>query len=280
MLRKSSLVIAALFILSLLIGSFSTVQAAPLHDDPVVTVISGGAALETKIIPLEKLPGTTVNDTGLTLPIAVSSDKGQFNGDGIAVKGITGGAATVCFSIKSPGSGWTSAVHRWNGFSWEELPTVISTTEGGINPTACATIYFDGTYAVLMGYVEPQNKVVLKECANIEWIYPDFDWEFGSDEITLIGGYVYPAIAEGSHVRYQLLNIEPSGTVTGDLTAPGVVSYNFDPGIDDLMSYVEFPEGTTLTSTVDWWRDNTFTVRFYFQDCYKDFNWPDDFEDA
>jgi hypothetical protein len=281
MKKRSAFPLIFALIICLALSTFTTAIAAPLHDDPVVTVISGGAALETKIIPLEKLPGTTINDAGLTLPIAVSSDKGQFNGDGISVKGITGGAATVCFTIKSPGSGWTSAVHRWNGFSWEELPTVISTTEGGINPAACATIYYDGTYAVLMGYIEPQGKIVLQECANIEFIYPDVDWDWETDEITLMGGYIYPAIDEGSYVRYQLLNILPEDTVTGDLTAPGVVDYNyFEPFFGGLTSYAEFPEGTTLSSTVDWWDDNTFTVRFYFQNCYKDFDWPSDFMDA
>ncbi len=134
-------------------------------------------------------------------------------------------------------------------------------------------IYYDGTYAVLMGYKEPEDKKVMQECANIEFISLDIDWD--TDEITLVGGYVYPAITVGSNVRYQLLHIEPAGTVTGDLTAPGVVIINFDPGFGDVMSYVEFPEGTLLTSTVSW--ENTFIVRFYFANCYEDFNWPGDF---
>jgi hypothetical protein len=278
MLKKSSLVISALFLLSLLLGTFGAVQAAPLRDDPVVTVVSGAATLETKVIPLEQLPGISVNDSGLSLAEFSTSGMSQFGGDGVRVKGLLGSVASVCFTAKPASAGWTNTVHRWTGFTWEEVPTVVTTTEGGINPKACATIYYDGTYALLVGYTPPADKVVLQECANIEFIYPDFDWEWGSDEITLIGGYVFPAIDEGSYVRYQLLNIQPAGSITGDLTASGMVIYNyFEVELGGMTSYVEFPEGTTLTSTVDWWDDNTFTVRFYFSNCYKDFHWPDDF---
>ena len=276
--KKSSMIFSALMVLCFLVGSFGTATAAPLHDDPVITVISGGAILETKIIPIEKLPGTTVSDSGLTIPVASTSGKSQFGGDGIQVKGLTGGAASVCFTTKAPSSGWVSIVHRWTGFTWEEVPTTISTTEGGINPRACATIYYDGTYAVLMGYKPPSGEKVLQECANIEFIYPDLDWDWGSDEITIIGGYVYPAIEVGSHVRFQLLNIQPESTITGDLTAPGVVDHNyFEPELGGLTSYVDFPTDPVLVSTVDWWDENTFKVRFYFENCYKDFDWPEDF---
>jgi len=279
--KKSMAILTALMVLCFLVGSFGTVKAAPLHDDPIITVISGGAALETKIIPLEKLPGTTISDSGLTTPIVVTSGKRQFGGDGIQVKGLTGGVASVCFTTKAPSSGWVSAVHRWTGFSWEEVSTVVSTTEGGINPSACATIYYDGTYAVLMGYKEPVGEKVTKEtqeCANIDIIYPAYDWRWGSDEITLLGVYIYPAIEVGSNVRYQLLNILPEETVTGDLTAAGFVDYNyFELEFDGMASYAIFPDRPLLTSTVNWWDDNTFKVRFYFQNCYKDFDWPDDF---
>ncbi len=276
--KRSVLALIFPMIVCSILSTFTTAFAAPLHDGPVVTVISGGTVLETKVIPLEKLPGTTVSDSGLTVPVASTSGKSQFGGDGIQVKGLTGGMASVCFTTKAPSSGWVSIVHRWTGFTWEEVPTTISTTEGGINPKACATIYYDGIYAVLIGYKPPSGEKVLQECANIEFIYPDLDWDWGSDEITLLGGYVYPGIDLGSNVRYQLLNVEPVGTITGDLTAPGVVVENyFDTALIGIVSIVEFPEGTTLTSTVDWWGENTFTVRFYFQNCYKDFNWPDDF---
>jgi hypothetical protein len=278
MKKRSGLFIVIPIIVCLIFTSFTTAQAAPLQNDPVITVISGGSALQTTIIPLEQLPGSIAGSAGSILPGDSPKGEYQFSGDGIQVKGLNGGSALLCFTVEAPAAGWISTIHRWTGSTWESVETSTTVDEEGINPKACATIYFDGTFAVIMSYQAPEGKV-LKECANILSIGPDVNWNFGSDTIYIEGGYVYPGIDVGSKVRYQLLYINPKGTIIGDLSAEGVVVNNISigPGPTDFYSYVVFPEGTTLTNTADWWNESSFTVRFFFQGCYKDFHWPSDF---
>jgi hypothetical protein len=267
-----------ILVLSMFFSTFGAAQAAPLQSDPVVTVISGAAGLKTTVIALENLPGSYVGSEGLTLPVNSPTGDMQFGGDGVQVSGLEGGSANACFATKPPAEGWSGKVYSFNGSKWVSVESTTTENEEGLFAKTCATIYHDGTYALIISYAPPANKA-LSECVNILSIGPDIDWNFGSDEIFVIGGWAYPGIAVGSHVRYQLLNIEPEGSITGDLSASGVVVENVvvGPGPEDFYSYVEFPEGTTLTSTVDWWDENSFTVRFFFQNCYKDFQWPQEF---
>jgi hypothetical protein len=159
---------------------------------------------------------------------------------------------------------------------WVMLPTTITPKAESTDGVAASTIYSDGIYVLIISYATPEEKGV-KECVDIQFIYPDFNWVPGSDDIPLIGGYVYPAIPVGTSVRYELIHIYPDGdSITGDLSASGIVTENI---LEDgrLYSYVEFPEGTVVTSSYDWWTELSFTVRFYTMGCYKDFNWPSDF---
>jgi hypothetical protein len=278
--KKSLVLITTLCLLSLLFGSFGSVQAAPLHDDPVVMVISGGAALETKVIPMEELPGTSVSDSGLSVPAFSTSGMSQFGGDGVRVKGLIGSVASVCFTAKPTSAGWTNTVHRWTGFTWEEVPTVVTTTEGGINPRACATIYYDGTYALLVGYVKPVVEKAaesLPECVDYQ-IYPGIDGS-RTDQMIVYNLIVHnPLIDAGTEIEVSMINIQPFGMFTGDLSRDSFPSVNltdFESG--RTFSFFQFEDEGVFPSNANW-RESSFTLRFTFPTCYVDWNYSDLFD--
>jgi len=276
--KRSALPLMLSLIVCLLLSTFTTATAAPLHDDPVVKIISGGAALETKIIPLEQLPGVTVSDAGLSQPEFSSSDMSQFGGDGVRVKGLLGSVASVCFTAKPPSAGWTNTVHRWTGFTWEEIPTVVSTTEGGINPKACATVYYDGKYALLVGYKEPVSEKVtnsLPECTGVE-VHPGIGGHI-PNQIVIYNAAVYatPAYEDGTVVGLEILNVQPSDMFSGNLVGSGVVTSRFDSMSGQWDYLVQYPETITFPSTGDWWSFSSFTMRYTFPNCYVDVGFPD-----
>jgi hypothetical protein len=277
--KRAIFVLSVSLVLCLLLTTFSSAQASVLHDDPVVTVITGGTALTTTTIALEKLPGSYLGSDGLTLPVGGNPGEKQFGGDGILVTGLTGGSASLCFPAPSPRYGWHGVVSQWDGSKWIALATTTSESEEGINAKACATIYYDGTYALIMSYSTPANQA-MSRCPNIDFIYPYYD-EYRSetrDGWIITGGVVFPALPVGTSVTYRLLNIDPNN-LTGSLSASGVVVDNVQVGPDEYYSEVEFPEGTAIYFPVEnsWW-DYTFTIRFVTTGCYVDFQYPSDLQ--
>lgn len=266
--------IATLFVLTILLSSTSYVMAAPLNGGPSISPSSGGGTATLTNIPVSKLPGTEANAAGTLFPQGHSNGDMMFSGSGVQVSDLVG-YATLSLPLASFAQGWTGYIYQWLNESWVKLPTTVTQDVESSNGTASATIYSNGIYALIVTYKLPDEKVI-KECVDITFIYPDFDWEFGSDDIQLIGGYVVPAIPVDTTVRYELIHIQPAGAITGDLSATGIVVENISIG-DGAYSYVEFPEGTILTSSYDWWSELSFTVRFYTMGCYKDFDWPADF---
>lgn len=277
MKRRAILVFSTIIVLCMLLSTFGVVKAAPLHNDPVVTVISGGENLKSTVVPFGNLPGIVVGDSGLILPINSPNGDMQFGGDGIQLSGLAGGSASVCFSMLPTRYGWSGIVYQYNGTKWVKLDTVVTESEEALDAKVCATVYSDGFYALILGFKEPikedKAKKQIKECTNITFIYPDLIEDEELPRLYIPGGFVYPSLPLGTKVTYELLNIDPPNSLTGPGTkASGIVIRGeFDPEIPN----VEFPKGTYLDYSSSPW-NITFTVRFYTQGCYKDFHYPED----
>ena len=236
--------------------------------------------MRMETIRLEELPGTVLGSSGLILPVNNSTGEIQFNGDGVKITGLTGGSASLCFNTYSSNSEWVSVIYHWSGEKWEKMDTSLTDYAESSVAKACSTIYSDGTYALLISYTS--KEVSIKPCKDILFIYPYLgDPEEGDlpDNFFYIeGGVVYPGLPVGTHVSYHLRNISPKGSLTGSLSASGIVTNNVNLGTpDDFYSEVVFPPNTTIYYSEDW-RDITFTVRFFTQGCYFDFKYPDDLE--
>ncbi|MEA5077826.1 MAG: hypothetical protein VB013_04575 [Anaerolineaceae bacterium] len=282
-MRKKGLFLVVFFVvISLLLSAFSAVKASPLQDQGTVTLLSGGTSMQTKTIRMEELPGTVVGNSGLFLPVNNPSGEIQFNGDGIQISGLAGGSASVCFNTLASSSGWVSAIYRWTGEKWNKLDTTQSNYAESNQAKACSTVDSDGTYALLMSYTF--KDVEIKKCKNIEFIYPFLgepkEGEDPDNFFYVEGGVVYPGLPLGTRVTYQLININPKGSLTGSLKASGYVTNNIvlDPATGVFYSEVVFPKNTIVYYSPEKsiWKDISFTVRFFTQGCYFDFDYPDD----
>ena len=92
-----------------------------------------------------------------------------------------------------------------------------SRSRGRHSSTACAPIYGNGTFALIINFNEGKApNQVIHECTNIEFVSPDFNFLEG-DWIEIIGGYIYPSIPVGTIVTYEILNISPPDALDGAL---------------------------------------------------------------
>jgi hypothetical protein len=276
MFNRRNLLFSILVVVCLLLGSINPVHAAPVADNPVVTPVTEGSSFTTTIISLEALPGTLKNEAGGVYPVSVPDGSMQFSGDGIKVSSLVG-TAKVCFATKSPSSGWSGTVYQYLGNDWVALDSTTSENSEGLDAQACATIYRDGVFALVLGYTKPDNKV-MGECTDIEIIYPYFTEDEVLPRLYILGGVAYPGLPIGTKVTYSLINITPAGSLSGSLKASGEVINNvFNPGDPtEFYSVVSFPEGTYVDYQDGLFSDIRFTVRFYTPGCYKDFHYPDD----
>jgi hypothetical protein len=257
MKKTFGLGISLLLVLTLLLGSFTTTQAAA-GDDPVVTPISGDLEFITEIVPIAHLPGTTALASQMLVPVGFPAGEAQFGGNGIRVAGMDSGKATACFSLNtlSVKQGWGGKVGVWNGSKWVLLPTTISTTsDEAAATTACATISGNGTYAFIQYVVAPEKlpKVnPLQPCnGEVDSLY------WGQSGNTFISfGIGLLTAAPGIPVSYIILPVAGTydGTLTGTtLTDAHGVAHFTGPVIVTSLGYYEFYFRFFLpTCYVDW----------------------------
>jgi hypothetical protein len=262
-------------ILSMLLASFGTVKAAPSGDDPEVMPVSGDLEFTTTVLNPSSLPGTVKNAAEVIFPVGFPVGEMQFKGNGILVKGFDSGTARACFSFPTYRYGWVGSVYQWTGSKWSKLTTSITEDVEGSSATACADIHTSGTYALITNYKGNAVAKEIQECVDIEFIWPNLE-EGEGNRYYILGGDVYPPIPVGTLVSYELLNITPVGSLTGNLYAEGYVD-SIGPafGVEENpdAAYVVFPRGTYIDYSENW-ADITFKVRFYTMGCYKDFDYP------
>jgi len=94
-----------LLVLGLLGASFSSAKAE-IGDDPVVTPVSGDMEFATEVVPVASLPGTTVLESQMLVPVGFPLGEAQFEGVGVRVTGMDYGKATACFAVSGMQYGW------------------------------------------------------------------------------------------------------------------------------------------------------------------------------
>jgi len=191
-----SLVLTLLFVSSL-VGNAS----ASSGGQATVTPVSGDLVFSVSPVPVVKLPGQTTTAAGLIVPSGFPLGEKQFDGNGVAVSGLSYGTAKACFSISGLNQGWGGKVGYWNGSAWKLLDTSISTPEEGTFSWACANISANGTYALITWVVDAsllpgscdflKNYYIYNETyaydKNDIWLQVPWDVPFASDvSITII----------------------------------------------------------------------------------------------
>ena len=288
-MKKTVLLFLSLTLaLSLVLVHFSPVLAFDWQA-PVVTPISGDKEFTTIVTAPAALPGIVAGENGITLPAGFPAGTAQFGGDGVVVKGFTDGSASACFSMPPARSEWVGSIRQWNGTKWVKLPT--SVTEGDVesnSASACATIYSDGTYALIMGYTGAPEAKGLPVCsADLRitgWGYTyNNNNPYGKFAQSIFFLHLSVSLPEGTPVSYTIFNFSPPDALQGALHRSATSSTK-SPYIG---SWVEFP------TSLDAWKTFPlteyiisdqdfgtipFTFRITLPDCYKDFPNPFHFD--
>jgi hypothetical protein len=227
-------------IVVLLLVSVQTVFADS-SSTPRVTSLTGDNKFSVTLISINDLPGSTLNSSGLILPVGFGNGEKQFNGEGVLVSGLSYGTASACFPIKGITQGWGGKVGRWNGSKWVLLPTTVTTPTDSDHSIACATITSDGPYALLSWVVDPSK---LPSSSNP--YQPTCSFSVTSVDINTSGpleytdyyttdlmgiSINYPGITTGVTVTVTLLSSNPSGSFVMTETGSGTTTDGGEEGI-------------------------------------------------
>ncbi len=290
-MKKTAFILLSLVLVAgLLLSNTGKVQAFD-WTPPVVTPVFGDSEFSATPSAISSLPGIAPNDNGLILPVGFPEGTAQFGGDAVVVKDLTQGSiAKVCFSMPPKRTEWAGSIHQWDGSKWAKLATTINYGDVESSAgTACAEIYGDGAYALIMGYTgkpEPKGLPICSESVTIKgWFmigqgpYPDR--AFVPDKtLSLIMWLVisgeYPI---GTPVTYQILNVTPPGSLGGKLTQSSQVSEIIPTWgsqiifFNQLVDIDTFPNEEWIYGDNVVWNSN-ITMRLIFPNCYVDLSDP------
>jgi hypothetical protein len=257
-----------ILVLTLLLTATGSAIAAPLADGPVVKPLTGSDAFTTVTISPASLPGTTVNSVGTIVPAGFSTGEKQFDGDGIKVSGMMG-SASACFPLAKYQFGWSGSVYQWVNGKWTVLPTTITPIAESANATACATIYADGIYALLVSYHEPAGSIGACSMRFLSGVVGD---DTTPGELDMYGVLMLlqadaAKFHDGMTFKYKVINNDLSIPLSGDLSGYLTLFYVSGNSSSALLEF-EFAEGTTITYSGEGMPNGS--VRIYLGSCYLD----------
>lgn len=273
-------------------------QSPSNWEPPVITPLTGDKEFTVKTLdPIALTTGTTKTENNLVVPAGFPLGQKQFGGEVALVKDFDGGTARACFSLPNYRYGWDGGISQWNGSAWTPLPSSLTEGKEGGPATVCTTIYGNGTYALIIGFTHPE-----KATADFPVCSEDFDaitipfYIDGDGEtfatfafIILLVNQPFP---EGTSIRYNIINVNPAGSLSGALYQTGYVYTYFDPlsivfflTPEDLQVFMDAsgdfsdylpPSYTHLTFHYLEGRDDlSFTLRVTTPNCYKDIPYND-----
>jgi hypothetical protein len=284
-MKKTVLLFLSLTLaVSLVLLNFSPVRAFDWQA-PVVTPISGDKEFTTVVTAPAALPGTVAGENGILFPAGFPAGTAQFGGDGVVVKGFTGGTASACFSMPPAKSEWMGNIHQWNGTKWVKLPTTV--TQGDMesnSANACTNITSDGTYALIMGYTgEPEPKGLPVCSADLEiigWGYSsNHNNPFGKVAQSIFFIRLSAILPEGTPVSYSIFNFSPPDALQGALNRSSTSSAR-TPLVGSTVDFPNSPDAWKTFPLTEYIISDQafgtipFTFRITLPDCYKDFPNP------
>lgn len=261
MKRLIVFLMASVMVFSFVLASFSTAEASSGWTNPTVTPLSGDIDFTTKILAPSNAPGTILAANGLIYPIGIDEGDRQFGGEILSVSGMDFGAATACFSFPTYSYGWRGSVSKWDGTKWIELVTNVNDGKEG-TPSACATIYTNGTYGLLIGFDQALAPVKSESCAQ-DLRYTSMSWDDSPGD-----GYLYsiglvftgsnqPTV--GDPFTWAISNQTPSSDYLTPVSGSGTVDPDWadDPYIVISDLFFSGPQA-----------DHSFTLRVYTPECH------------
>jgi hypothetical protein len=261
-MKKSMLIfITALIVASFFLTAFLAPKTETDWPDPTASAITGDTVFSLKIIPPTSLPGTYLGNGGMILPSGFPEGEVQFGGKGLSLLDVSDGTEQVCFSLPTYSFGWRGNVYEWNGSKWVKFETSTTFGKDGAIPLACAKVFGNGTYALLINF-DPKLAPVVEKAVSEQCI-SDMDvseMEWGSTRVFSVGarftGAFQPEI--GSTFTWKVVSTSPSGFFT-PTSGTGTV-------VDD--------EGTAMALiwkkiTTDYYPGTfSFVFKIYMPECH------------
>lgn len=256
-----SLVLSLLFVSSL-VGNAS----ASSGGQATVTPVSGDLVFSVSPVPVVKLPGQTTTAAGLIVPSGFPLGEKQFDGNGVAVSGISYGYAKACFPISGLNQGWGGKVGYWDGSAWKLLDTSVTTPEEGTFSWACANISNNGTYALITWVVDASLLPGSCDFLKNYYIYNE-TYAYDRNDIWLQVPWDVPF---GSNVTVTIISVDPEWegpSLVGETESTNVV-------LNPLNQRSVFVQTANLNLSEVQRPFFTARVTFFDPGCSVDINFP------
>jgi hypothetical protein len=270
-----SVLLASIVVFSTLLSATGEVLAAPLGGGPVISAPSGGGSVTLTQIPVSKLPGSEVNDTGTIFPQGHLNGDMMFSGPGAKVSGLVG-YATLSMPLSKYTLGWTGSIYQWLNETWVALPTSIQAAEEGTNGTASATISTDGIYALIVIYRGPYSyeKSLCPTDLGVLVAYRTGDGGFYITRLIVSGSDPESWLVVGRYVKFTIVNVSSESSFSGPREGRALITHSTPYGNYGYYIALALSDETYFYT---YETPPTFTLRVNVNDCYVDADYPEDF---
>jgi len=257
---KRTAIFSLLIVFSFLLTGFMPAQAVSWSSPTVVALTGDDSFIATTTDP-SMLAGVYKGEKGFYLPTGFPEDDYQFGGNALVLSGVTFGTEKLCFSFPTYNYGWRGSIYQWTGTKWGKLVTIITEGQEGGAAQACATIYGNGTYALLVGFdqkLAPVVKVPVEDCVE--------DLKISAWEGDILGIHRFYFMFVGTYqpeidtpFTWVISNVKPAGYIT-PLSGSGKTIIDEDvPSI--VLDGMDTPDAN---------RDPfSFTLKVYTPKCHK-----------
>lgn len=264
---------------------------------PVITPLTGDKDFTVKSLdPISLAFGTVKTGNDLVVPAGFPLGEKQFGGDVAQVTDFDAGTARACFSLPTYRYGWKGGIFQWDGSRWKSIPSTLTEGIEGGAATVCATINGNGTYALIIGFSQPEKPVSSLPVCSADFTAGTItilveDESETTETIAIILMFINQPFPQGTRISYNIIDVYPAGVLSGALHQTGSVFNDMSSlsmivflSPDDLQELIDSgglptyipPSYTHLTfHHVEGWEDMFFTVRVTTPTCYKDFTSED-----
>lgn len=241
-MKKVAPAIALVMVLSVFLMAF-TVPAANTPAGPTATAVSGDMDFTVSVVAPSTLSGAVVAPEQPVYPVGYADGSLQFIGKALILSDFNGGAVSVCFPFSEYDFGWRGAVYGWSGSQWQSISTTFTEGEEGVATKACATVYGNGTYALLAYYntadaPKKQAEIIVPDCI-MDVSLNGYGYD-GPDGGTLRLLLSFPGITDGVSYNWEVTSASPAGAMT-DLPASGSYLVTFGFIVTSDMPYDRYP---------------------------------------
>lgn len=211
--------------------------------DPTVKAISGDMDFTATVVLPSSLDGAVASGESKVYPFGYTDGSMQFVGKAVVISGVSGGSESVCFSFDDYNYGWRGSVYEWTGSTWQSISTTLIEGEDGTATRACATVFGNGTYALLAYYsvadAPTKSGTITVPGCTMDVTLEGYGYD-GPDGGTIRLLVAFPGIENGVTYDWEVTSAYPEDTMTS-LPASGSYFVTFGDVVTDDLPYTSYP---------------------------------------